>query len=142
MKALVATKETQGTRNNDFSWTQEGELVVFGAECDRESVDGRCGCRRAMSGLTTLKATTTVKVTDFPGLTLETLAEQIKRHLIKDWGLEEPTVASIAHEAAAALCRRVNRFEVGDVLERRGNKLVCRLTSPQARGPGQGGQNC
>ena len=133
MKALVSTKETQGQRGNDFSWTQEGELVTFGSECDRESVDGRCGCKRAMSGLTTLKATTTVKVTDLPALTQETLAEQIKRHLIKDWHLEEPIAASIASEDATALGRLASRFETGDVLERRGNKFICRLAIPQAR---------
>ena len=133
MKALVATKETQGRRTNDFSWTQEGELVTFGSECDREPIDGQCGCKRAMSGLTTLKATTTVKVTDLPGLTQETLAEQIKSHLIKDWHFEEPIAASIASEDAAVLGGLADQFEVGDVLERRGNDFVRRLVSPQAR---------
>ena len=51
MKVLVGTKETQGQRSNDFSWAEDGELVMFGSECDREDVDGTCGCRRAMSGL-------------------------------------------------------------------------------------------
>ena len=130
MKALVATKETQGRRDNDFSWTQEGELVVFGSECGRESVNGRCGCKRAMSGLTTLKGTTTVKVADLPELTEQTFAEQIKRHLLKDWRLEEPIAAYTSREDAAMLGRLANQFEVGDVLERRGNKLVRRPVSP------------
>ena len=40
MRFLVATKETQGQRKNDFSHAREGELVKFGFECDGEEVDG------------------------------------------------------------------------------------------------------
>jgi hypothetical protein len=59
MKVFVSTKDGQGIRNNDFSWTNEGELVKFALECDGEKIDGKCGCRRSMSGFDTHKATTT-----------------------------------------------------------------------------------
>lgn len=58
MKVFVATKEGQGLRENDFSHTDEGELVLFSYGCDRDkdNVDGGCGCRRGMNGFNTLKA--------------------------------------------------------------------------------------
>ena len=56
MKMLVATKETQGKRRNDFCWATEGELVRFAFQCDGEAVDGRCGCRRSFCGLDSHKA--------------------------------------------------------------------------------------
>lgn len=53
MKVMVATREGQGFRENDFSWTKENELVGFTSECDGETIDGNCGCRRSMSGFDT-----------------------------------------------------------------------------------------
>jgi len=64
MKVLVATEETQGHRKTDFCWTEEGELVFFGSECTRETIDGECGCRRSLCGLRTRKATTTFRVVE------------------------------------------------------------------------------
>ncbi len=61
-KVLIATAATQGPRKNDFSHTREGELVTYGFECDREQVDGACGCKRSLIGMSTHKATTTFKV--------------------------------------------------------------------------------
>ena len=126
MKVLVATKETQGQRKNDFSWADEGELVNFGSECDREAIDGGCGCKRAMSGLTSLKSTTTVKVVDLLGITQEALESKIKEHLLKDWGFERSVAVEVAHEGAAELARIAGSFRVGDVLEKRGSRLRVR----------------
>ena len=58
-KVLTATAATQGMRKNDFSHTEEGELVTYGLECDCEQVDGVCGCKRSLVGRSTHKATTT-----------------------------------------------------------------------------------
>jgi len=62
MKLLVATTQTQGQRQNDFCWATPGEILHFGSECDREGIDGACGCKRSLSGLDSLKATTTMIV--------------------------------------------------------------------------------
>jgi hypothetical protein len=64
MKVLVATEETQGRRPNDFCFTEEGELVLFGSECSRETIDGPCGCRRSLVGVRSGMATTTVRVVE------------------------------------------------------------------------------
>ena len=65
MRILVATAQMQGQRDNDFNWCDEGELVAFdGFDCDGGSVDDNCGCRRAMGGLRTYRATTTIRVAE------------------------------------------------------------------------------
>jgi len=53
MKLLVATRKTQGQRENDFCWADDGEVLKFTIECGGEPIDGPCGCRRAMSGVKT-----------------------------------------------------------------------------------------
>ena len=50
MKVLVATRNTQGQRGNDFCFVPEGEIVAFpAAECTGEKIDGSCGCRRSVN---------------------------------------------------------------------------------------------
>ena len=68
MKILVGTTETQGRRKNDFCYTKEGEVLCFHLECDGETVDGSCGCKRSMSGVDTNKAT---------GIVVETTVRRI-----------------------------------------------------------------
>jgi hypothetical protein len=79
-----------------------------------------------MSGLTTLKATTTVKVVELPQLDLAALKAQIVANLIRDWHIVEPEASSIAQEDAAELARIASIFEEGDILEKRGNRFNTR----------------
>jgi hypothetical protein len=120
MKVLVATKEKQGVRKNDFSWTNEGELVMFGFECDGESVDGTCGCRRSFSGFETRKATTTAKIADVKYSVDEYL--RLFAESMKNAGWKRPTMDAEACE----LLRIANDFPMGAVLEKRGNKVQLR----------------
>jgi hypothetical protein len=64
MKLLTATRERQGERDGDFCFAVEGELVLLGFVCatDRADPDGGCGCGRAFSGRSSLRATTTALV--------------------------------------------------------------------------------
>ena len=66
MKLLTATRERQGERDGDFCFAVEGELVVLGFVCDDDerNPDGGCGCGRAFSGMSSLRATTTALVRD------------------------------------------------------------------------------
>jgi hypothetical protein len=66
MKLLTATCERQGERDGDFCFAVEGELVLLGYVCatDQANPDGGCGCGRAFSGMSSLKATTTALVRD------------------------------------------------------------------------------
>lgn len=81
MKLLVATRETQGDRDDDYCYTVEGELVtpiVF--ECDHGD---ECGCQRGFPGLASSRATTTARVADLPDFTIvqlwQALADSLER---------------------------------------------------------------
>jgi hypothetical protein len=66
MKLLTATRERQGERDGDFCFAVEGELVLLGYVCatDQADPDGGCGCGRAFSGMSSMRATTTAVVRD------------------------------------------------------------------------------
>lgn len=63
MKVVVAKRQTQGVRDNDFSWTIDGELVLLGLAL-HDDTDGPCGCARAFAGMSLHRATTTGLVAD------------------------------------------------------------------------------
>lgn len=64
MRLLTATQERQGERAGDFCYAVEGELVLLGLVCaaDEKDPDGACGCGRAFSGMSSMRATTTALV--------------------------------------------------------------------------------
>jgi len=66
MKLLTATRERQGERDGDFCHAIEGELVLLGLVCadDERDPNGGCGCGRAFSGMSSMRATTTAVVRD------------------------------------------------------------------------------
>ncbi|SOD95450.1 DUF7715 family protein [Blastococcus haudaquaticus] len=66
MKLLTATREGQGEQDGDFCFAIEGELVLPGFVCatDQADPDGGCGCGRAFSGMSSMRATTTAVVRD------------------------------------------------------------------------------
>jgi hypothetical protein len=66
MKLLTATRERQGERDGDFCHAVEGELVLLGLVCadDERDPNGGCGCGRAFSGMSSMRATTTAVVRD------------------------------------------------------------------------------
>jgi hypothetical protein len=66
MKLLTATRERQGERDGDFCHALEGALVLLGFVCatDEADPDGGCGCGRAFSGMSSMRATTTAVVRD------------------------------------------------------------------------------
>ena len=68
MKLLTATLTGQGKRSGDFCHAVEGELVLLGLVCADDETDpdgaGACGCGRAFSGMSSMRATTTALVRD------------------------------------------------------------------------------
>jgi hypothetical protein len=122
MKVLVSTVLTQGQRKNDFCHVPPGELVTFGSECDREPVDGKCGCRRCLIGMTTNKGTTTFRVVDSPVLTPKSLEDAVKDHLEKTgWAkLAHDGVEEWVKQDAKEIVRIAEAFPTGTILERRG----------------------
>jgi len=120
MKVFVATKRGQGIRKNDFCHAAEGEPVKFVFECDGETVDGSCGCKRSMGGVKTHLATTTMEVLDFDDMTLERYAKLLYDSDTKGgWKPSEEESKSEAEE----LARLAAAFDVGDLVEKRGKAL-------------------
>jgi hypothetical protein len=83
MKLLTATRERQGEREGDFCHAIEGELVLLGFVCatDAENPDGGCGCGRAFSGMSSMRATTTALVRDLD-ITYDDLRVAVEAHLV------------------------------------------------------------
>lgn len=129
MKLLVATKETQGKRKNDFCFCDEGEIVIFPVfECDRERIDGDCGCRRSMVGTKSRKATTTMKVID--SITTCAELENIIRQSLDNGGwlklMDEKEIQKWITRDAKSLVELAASFNIGDIIEKRGNKFRAR----------------
>ena len=83
MKLLTATRERQGEQDGDFCFAVEGELVLLGFVCatDEANPDGGCGCGRAFSGMSSMKATTTALVRDLD-ITYDDLIGAVETHLV------------------------------------------------------------
>lgn len=116
MKLIVATREKQGARKNDFHHADEGEIVYFGVECDCETVDGPCGCKRSLVGIKSHKASTTFKVVE-KNIKAAELNKMFKDSLVKaGWDVPDSAIQSDVR----SLVRLAKRFPLGTVLERRG----------------------
>ncbi|HVT78468.1 MAG TPA: hypothetical protein VHD87_15630 [Acidimicrobiales bacterium] len=129
MKMLVATSNGQGGRANDFCFTVEHELVHRPFECGgvtaytEEIIDDHCGCHRAWGGLASSKATTTCEVADLP-LGREDLIAALHDYYERGWNLTM-SAAELGDEADTLL-EIADTFDVGTVIERRGDRLVAR----------------
>ena len=122
MKIIVATKETQGQRGDDFNFADEGEIVLV-ADCDH--LHEGCGCERSMVGVHSGKGTTTMMVVE-ADMTREQFVEQI-RAANKDYaelGLSD----EIAAAEADALLKLAAEFPTGVVIERDGEDFNQRET--------------
>jgi len=129
MKALVATWQTQGRRKNDFCHATEGEFVTFGSECDRETVDGVCGCKRALVGFDSSKATTTFRVS-VADITEDGLRDLLRAKLTKEGWISEAFTAEQNDEMLAAnvsdtisLWSSFEKCPEGTIVERRGRRF-------------------
>lgn len=135
MKVLSATSETQGWRDNDFCWAVEGELVVFPPiECDCGTIDDECGCHRAMAGLASHRATTTIQVSDRVELDRETYFKLVADGLEQQGYLPcelrgDLEVEEWLRDLVQDLVRSAACFKTGTVLERRGDFLAVRRPS-------------
>jgi len=127
MKVLVATKEGQGGRKNNFSWTEDGEFVGFTFECDGERIDGSCGCRRSFAGLHSHKATTTATVKESAITPEEFMTIHRKSMEEGGWVKPDSTDAGWVADDAKELLRLASVFPVGAIIEKRGNSIQTRI---------------
>ena len=128
MKLLVATMDTQGTRKNDFYFCIEGEPVKWTTECDGETVDGNCGCKRSMIGLISNCGTTTMKVVD-----VKITAKKFREMLVKNYkkagwykAYGKKKAEEIIDLEFESLTEEARKFYVGAIYEKRGGVFKVR----------------
>jgi len=127
MKVLVATGATQGARSSDSNGCIEGELVWMLEPCpySRWAPYGDCGCGRSFSGMNSLQATTTARVSDVPGLTRDDY-EQALRACFDAHGWCVCCQARPVPEVVDELINLATILEEGTVVERRLDTLNVR----------------
>lgn len=130
MKIFVSTHEGQYARQSDFCDAEEGELLTFAVECDRDEddCDGNCGCRRSLLGLETNGATTTFTVAEVP-LSAELYEEQVINYFAdKGWfKRDNAKAADVFRNDAKIMLKEAACFPLGVVLEKRGDVIKARI---------------
>lgn len=114
MRVLVATRQTQGDRDGDFSETIEGELVFDAGPCEQsvreETWD--CICSIGFLGLASGEFTTTAVVANL------TVAPQAFERLFRESLGAEGICAECAADMARSARMLALRWPVGTVIER------------------------
>lgn len=117
MKVLVATERGQGTKPDDYSWTQEGELVRLD-DCP----DRYCRCT-GFAGVESHRATSTALVVERDDLTPELLVDIFERNWISGgWGecLTGDELRELALEDVLTLISHLDGLPPGAVVGRTG----------------------
>jgi hypothetical protein len=78
VRALVATRQSQGERRDDFAWCTEGELVWLPEPCPTARRSGACDCARAFAGVSSHRRTTTAIVREVEGLTVASFVDIVR----------------------------------------------------------------
>jgi hypothetical protein len=130
MKLLTATRDRQGEQDGDFCFAIEGELVLLGSVCatDEADPDGGCGCGRAFSGMSSMRATTTALVRDLD-VSLDDVRVAVEGYYVSA-GLGSDVIGGAEfQEVVAATLEDLVQTEhlpVGAVVGRRLDHLVWR----------------
>ncbi len=94
MKVFVAAALGPDADSDDFAWTVEGELVTVAVlPCD----DDECGCRRAMAGISSSRATSVFMVADLP-MTVADYVSALRDSLIRQGWLTAGSNPAWFHE--------------------------------------------
>jgi hypothetical protein len=131
MKLLTATRERLGEQDGDFCFATDGELVLIGDVCatDRADPDGGCGCGRAFSGMSSLRATTTALKRDLD-LSIDDVRLAVEGYYAAaGMGQEILGAEGFAEEVAATLdvmTLIARSVPVGAIVGRRLDNLVWR----------------
>jgi hypothetical protein len=131
MKLLTATRERQGEQDGDFCVATEGELVLLGFVCatDEADPDGGCGCGRAFSGMSSLRATTTALMRDLD-LSIDDVRLAVEGYYVAA-GMGPDVIgagefAEVVSSTLADMAATARSVPVGAVVGRRLNHLVWR----------------
>ncbi|HET6391549.1 MAG TPA: hypothetical protein VFG13_01890 [Blastococcus sp.] len=131
MKLLTATRERQGERDGDFCFAIEGELVLLGLVCadDERDPDGGCGCGRAFSGMSSMRATTTALVRDLD-VSVDDVELAVQGHYVSSvigaGVIGGAAFADLVAETVAHMVDIAESLPVGAVVGRRLDQLTWR----------------
>ena len=138
MKLLTATRERQGERDGDFCHAVEGELVLLGLVCatDERDPDGGCGCGRAFSGMSSMRATTTALVRDLD-VSIDDVKLAVEGYYVSS-GLGPDLIggaefADLAAETVVGMEEIAAALPVGAVVGRRLDQLTWRSEPREVR---------
>lgn len=118
MQVLVATRRTQGERDDDYFAGVEGELVRLpGSICN----DPGCGCDRGWAGLSSSKAVTTCEVIE-SDLDRAGYVAAFRSAMDREGWLGPGEDHGWVDELAAEHLEIATRFPPGSVLRRQGDQ--------------------
>jgi hypothetical protein len=131
MKLLTVTRERQGERDGDFCDAIEGELVLLGLVCadDERDPDGGCGCGRAFSGMSSMRATTTALVRDLD-VSVDDVKLAVEGYYVSS-GIGPDVIggaafADLVAETVGYMADVAEPLQVGAVVGRRLDELIWR----------------
>ncbi len=131
MKLLTATRERQGERDGDFCYAVDGELVLLGLVCadDEANPDGGCGCGRAFSGMSSMRATTTALVRDLD-VSLDDVTMAVEGYYVSSGigpdAIGGAALADLVAETVVYMTDIAEPLQVGAVVGRRLDNLTWR----------------
>lgn len=128
MKALVATRATQGLCATDRTDCVEGEMVWMIAPCEtsRRSPDGPCDCGRTFLGMRSQGATTTAMVHDIAGLDRQAYEDALRGSFVAR-GLCSRCRSAFFPAHVDELLALAGAFPEGTIVGRRLGTLVVRV---------------
>jgi hypothetical protein len=124
IRVLVATRQTQGWRSNDFCHALPGEIVYLGTTCDGATPDDRCGCARSFCGVDSGRATTTAVVAELALDREGVVALVAAARLAGGWTDDQ----SVAQASVGPLLGLVADEAVGTVFDIRGDAIRRRMS--------------
>ena len=122
MKIIVATKQTQGQRTDDFCYAREGEIVLLSDDCDE--LHAGCNCHCSMVGAETGKGTTTMQVVESQ-MTRAAFVAAVRAGELRA-GFDDLLSERAFEAEAGELLRLAAQFPVGAIIERDGDKFNVR----------------
>ena len=129
---FVATNKTQGQRQNDFCWVNEGEIVKFPAfYCSNGYTDDTCGCHRSLVGIYCSKSTTTIQVKSGYGTLQDFTQLLFKSYERQGWAkiIAKDNILKRCFEEATKLSLAATCFSIDTIVEWRYDSFTERLIS-------------
>jgi hypothetical protein len=130
MKVIVATALTQGQRDDDFNFCQDGELVILPAmTCSNAKADDECGCARALGGVSSHAGTTSMLVTEVEMTEAEWRAAVVDAYVAEGWFANADDIDAELLDDNRRILESIRHLPEGTVLGFRDGVFCLRATT-------------